>query len=186
MYNPNNVTQHLGVEYDGVLTCATKTHEPKRYSSRVGIHDNYFSIDRPEGFVQRSDAELEVPMRVIQTETVEIHEDVRLRSLREDFLLDEVPWQYPGDFSELEANLSWLNSLSSKAIYKPELSGRLDPTTSTLHFILDKVKANPRRVVFAEGEDDRVIRAAIQFRDAGYGEPVLIGRDFGRGGTIRS
>ena len=70
--------------------------------------------------------------------------------------------------------------------YKRELSGRLDPTTSTLHFILDKVKANPRRVVFAEGEDDRVIRAAIQFRDAGYGEPVLIGRDFGRGGTIRS
>ena len=43
--------------------------------------------------------------------------------------------------------------------------------------ILDQVRSNPRRVVFAEGEDNRVIRAAVQFRNAGYGEPILIGRE---------
>ena len=61
--------------------------------------------------------------------------------------------------------------------YKRELSARLDPTSGSLQMILDQVRSNPKRVVFAEGEDDRVIRAAIQFRDAGYGEPILIGRE---------
>jgi malate dehydrogenase (oxaloacetate-decarboxylating)(NADP+) len=61
--------------------------------------------------------------------------------------------------------------------YRRELSARLDPTSSSLQLILDKVRANPRRVVFAEGEDDRVIRAAVQFKNAGYGEPILIGRE---------
>ena len=61
--------------------------------------------------------------------------------------------------------------------YKRELAARLDPTSGSLQMILDKVRSNPRRVVFAEGEDDRVIRAAIQFRNAGYGEPILIGRE---------
>ncbi len=40
-------------------------------------------------------------------------------------------------------------------------------------------KANPKRVVFAEGEEEVVLRAAIQFRDFGYGTPVLVGRDPG-------
>ena len=61
--------------------------------------------------------------------------------------------------------------------YKRELSARLDPTSGSLQMILDQVRSNPKRVVFAEGEDDRVIRAAIQFRNAGYGEPILIGRE---------
>ena len=62
-------------------------------------------------------------------------------------------------------------------VYKRELSARLDPTSSSLQMILDQVRSNPRRVVFAEGEDNRVIRAAVQFRNAGYGEPILIGRE---------
>ena len=61
--------------------------------------------------------------------------------------------------------------------YMRELSARLDPTSSSLQLILDQVRSNPRRVVFAEGEDDRVIRAAVQFKNAGYGEPILIGRE---------
>ena len=61
--------------------------------------------------------------------------------------------------------------------YRRELSARLDPTSSALQLILDQVRSNPRRVVFAEGEDDRVIRAAVQFQNAGYGKPVLIGRE---------
>src|SRR5262249_13565876 len=61
--------------------------------------------------------------------------------------------------------------------YESELSARLDPTAAGLHLIFEKLHANPRRVVFAEGEEERVIRAALAFRNAGYGTPVLIGRE---------
>ncbi|MCW5746597.1 MAG: NADP-dependent malic enzyme [Alphaproteobacteria bacterium] len=63
------------------------------------------------------------------------------------------------------------------AEYKRQLSGRLDPTTGWLQGLFEQVKANPRRIVFAEGEEERTIRAAVAFRDNGYGTPVLIGRD---------
>jgi malate dehydrogenase (oxaloacetate-decarboxylating)(NADP+) len=39
------------------------------------------------------------------------------------------------------------------------------------------VRENPRRVVFAEGEEQKVVRAAVAFRNAGYGRPILIGRE---------
>ena len=61
--------------------------------------------------------------------------------------------------------------------YKQQLSARLDPRVSTLQLIYEKLRANPRRTVFAEGEEDRIIRAAQSYRDAGYGTPILIGRD---------
>ncbi|WP_425407183.1 NADP-dependent malic enzyme [Hwanghaeella sp.] len=61
--------------------------------------------------------------------------------------------------------------------YRSELKSRLDPTASMLNLIFDKVRANPRRVIFAEGEEERAIRAAIAFRSEGYGTPVLIGRE---------
>ncbi|OYD86227.1 MULTISPECIES: NADP-dependent malic enzyme [Azospirillum] len=61
--------------------------------------------------------------------------------------------------------------------YRNALRTRLDPTADSLQLILEKVKANPRRVVFAEGEEERTIRAALAFRAAGFGTPVLIGRE---------
>ncbi len=61
--------------------------------------------------------------------------------------------------------------------YRQKLSARLDPAMSSLQFIYTRVSANPRRVVFAEGEEERVIRAAVAFRNAGYGMPILIGRE---------
>jgi malate dehydrogenase (oxaloacetate-decarboxylating)(NADP+) len=61
--------------------------------------------------------------------------------------------------------------------YARGLSGRLDPTANALDAIMDSVRANPRRVVFAEGEEEKAVRAAIAFRRAGYGTPVLIGRE---------
>jgi len=61
--------------------------------------------------------------------------------------------------------------------YRKTLSARLDPTASTLQIIYDRISANKKRVVFAEGEEERVIRAALAFRNAGYGEPILIGRE---------
>jgi malate dehydrogenase (oxaloacetate-decarboxylating)(NADP+) len=61
--------------------------------------------------------------------------------------------------------------------YARELSGRLDPTAGALDAIMEEVRANPKRVVFAEGEEEKTVRAAVAFRNAGYGQPVLIGRE---------
>lgn len=60
--------------------------------------------------------------------------------------------------------------------YRTQLSARLDPTTSKLQFIFQRVQSENKRIVFAEGEEERVIRAALAFRNTGYGEPVLLGR----------
>lgn len=60
--------------------------------------------------------------------------------------------------------------------YRHSLKARLNPTTSVLTQVYETAKANPKRVVFAEAEEDVVLRAAIQFRDFGYGTPVLVGR----------
>jgi malate dehydrogenase (oxaloacetate-decarboxylating)(NADP+) len=61
--------------------------------------------------------------------------------------------------------------------YCRELSGRLDPTANALDAIMESVRGVPKRVVFAEGEEEKVVRAAVAFRNAGYGTPVLIGRE---------
>jgi len=61
--------------------------------------------------------------------------------------------------------------------YTRELSGRLDPTANALDGISEAVRAHPGRVVFAEGEEEKIVRAAVAFRNAGYGTPVLIGRE---------
>ncbi len=60
--------------------------------------------------------------------------------------------------------------------YEARLSGRLDPAASILQTIFAKVKQQPKRVVFAEGEEDQVIHAAHAFLNAGLGQPVLVGR----------
>ncbi len=61
--------------------------------------------------------------------------------------------------------------------YKLELRARLDPTASSLQRIFDQVRANPKRVVFAEGEEEAVLRAALSYRDSGYGTPILVARE---------
>jgi len=61
--------------------------------------------------------------------------------------------------------------------YKVELQTRLLPAVGSLQMLFDQVRANPKRVVFAEGEEEKVIRAAQSYREAGYGDPVLIGRE---------
>ena len=62
--------------------------------------------------------------------------------------------------------------------YARDLSGRLDPTAGALDAIMESVRANPKRVVFAEGEEEKTVRAAVAFRNAGYGTP---GADRARG-----
>ncbi|WP_207912325.1 NADP-dependent malic enzyme [Frankia sp. BMG5.11] len=66
--------------------------------------------------------------------------------------------------------------ITDMAVYRQSLKARLNPTTSVLTRVYENAKANPKRVVFAEAEEDVVLRAAIQFRDFGYGTPILVGR----------
>ena len=61
--------------------------------------------------------------------------------------------------------------------YKIQLRGRLDPTTNIMNFIFKRIKDNPQRAIFAEGEEERIIRVAVQWRDNGYGTPILVGRE---------
>ncbi|TYC72378.1 NADP-dependent malic enzyme [Stappia sp. BW2] len=61
--------------------------------------------------------------------------------------------------------------------YKHQLSARRDPIAGTLQRIFSKVRQQPKRVVFAEGEEEPVIRAAASFVSQGLGEAILIGRE---------
>jgi len=63
------------------------------------------------------------------------------------------------------------------AAYGQELAARLDPTVAGLQRIFEKVRGSGKRVVFAEGEEQASIRAALAFQHAGYGTPVLVGRE---------
>ena len=60
--------------------------------------------------------------------------------------------------------------------YRMSLKARLNPTTAALTNIYELARKEPRRMVFAEAEEEVVLRAAIQFRDFGYGTPILVGR----------
>ncbi|MBK5265116.1 MAG: NADP-dependent malic enzyme, partial [Alphaproteobacteria bacterium] len=64
--------------------------------------------------------------------------------------------------------------IKDMAAYRQSLRARLNPTTSALTLAYDSARAEPKRVVFAEAEEEVVLRAAIQFRDGGYGVPVLV------------
>jgi malate dehydrogenase (oxaloacetate-decarboxylating)(NADP+) len=61
--------------------------------------------------------------------------------------------------------------------YVAQLSGRLDPIAGWLHSIFAQVRNAPRRIIFAEGEQPQVARAANSFLNMGLGQPVLIGRE---------
>src|ERR671921_2511636 len=61
--------------------------------------------------------------------------------------------------------------------YKAQLSARRDPVAGTLNRIFERVRRFPKRVVFAEGEEEQVIRAAISFVNQGLGTAILVGRE---------
>jgi malate dehydrogenase (oxaloacetate-decarboxylating)(NADP+) len=61
--------------------------------------------------------------------------------------------------------------------YSFQLSARLDPSALLFQRVTAAVRANPKRVVFAEGEEVSVIRAAAAFQNSGLGKALLIGRE---------
>jgi len=61
--------------------------------------------------------------------------------------------------------------------YKAQLSARRDPIAGALQRIIERVRRMPKRVVFAEGEEEQVIRAAYSFVSQGLGTAILVGRE---------
>jgi malate dehydrogenase (oxaloacetate-decarboxylating)(NADP+) len=61
--------------------------------------------------------------------------------------------------------------------YKAQLSARRDPVAGALQRIIERVRRYPKRVVFAEGEEEQVIRAAVSFAAQGLGTAILVGRE---------
>lgn len=61
--------------------------------------------------------------------------------------------------------------------YRTELTARRDPAAGLMQNIFERVRREPKRVVFAEGEEEQVIRAAHSFVNQGLGTAVLVGRE---------
>jgi malate dehydrogenase (oxaloacetate-decarboxylating)(NADP+) len=61
--------------------------------------------------------------------------------------------------------------------YKSQLSARRDPIAGAMQRIIERVRRAPKRVVFAEGEEEQVIRAAYSFVNQGLGAAILVGRE---------
>jgi malate dehydrogenase (oxaloacetate-decarboxylating)(NADP+) len=61
--------------------------------------------------------------------------------------------------------------------YKDELTNRLDPSMSVMQGINAKVRKNPKKVIFAEGEDENMLKAAVEFGKNKLGIPILIGAE---------
>src|SRR5215213_4990846 len=61
--------------------------------------------------------------------------------------------------------------------YKHTLRSRRDPIAGVLARVFDRLKRSPKRVVFAEGEEEQVIRAAAAFVEQGLGSVLLVGRE---------
>lgn len=64
-----------------------------------------------------------------------------------------------------------------EAEYRAQLSARRDPVAGVLNRIYERVKRLTRTVVFAEGEEEQVMRAAVSFTTQGLGRGVLVGRE---------
>jgi malate dehydrogenase (oxaloacetate-decarboxylating)(NADP+) len=68
-------------------------------------------------------------------------------------------------------------TISDLELYARELSARRDPVASTLQRIYDRVRKQPKRMVFAEGEEEQVMRAALAYVNQGLGDAILVGRE---------
>ena len=62
-------------------------------------------------------------------------------------------------------------------IYKEQLKQRLDPTVTIMQGINSFIKKNQKRIVFADGEDENNLKAAIAFKNSKLGIPILVGKE---------
>ena len=62
-------------------------------------------------------------------------------------------------------------------IYQEQLKQRLDPTVTIMQGINTYIKKNKKKIVFADGEDENTLKAAIAFKNSKLGTPILIGKE---------
>ena len=62
-------------------------------------------------------------------------------------------------------------------IYSDQLKQRLDPSVTIMQGINSQIKKNQKRVVFADGEDENTLKAAIAFQKSGFGIPILVAKE---------
>ena len=62
-------------------------------------------------------------------------------------------------------------------LYKEQLKQRLDPTVTIMQGINSFIKKNQKRIVFADGEDENTLKAAIAFKNSKLGIPILVGKE---------
>jgi len=62
-------------------------------------------------------------------------------------------------------------------IYKEQLKQRLDPSVTIMQGINSQIKKNQKIVVFADGEDENTLKAAIAFKNSGLGTPVIVAKE---------
>jgi malate dehydrogenase (oxaloacetate-decarboxylating)(NADP+) len=61
-------------------------------------------------------------------------------------------------------------------VYKDQLKQRLDPSVTIMQGINSHIKKNQKKIVFADGEDENTLKAAIAFKNSKLGIPILIGK----------
>lgn len=59
--------------------------------------------------------------------------------------------------------------------YQKELHARLNPSYNMMSVLFKRLQSKPKRIIFADGNEESAVRAAISWRDFGYGTPVLLG-----------
>ena len=61
-------------------------------------------------------------------------------------------------------------------VYKDQLKQRLDPSVTIMQGINSHIKKNLKKIVFADGEDENTLKAAIAFKNSKLGVPILVGK----------
>jgi len=62
-------------------------------------------------------------------------------------------------------------------VYSEQLKQRLDPSVTIMQGINSKIKKNKKRVVFADGEDENTLKAAIAFKNSNFGTPIIVAKE---------
>jgi malate dehydrogenase (oxaloacetate-decarboxylating)(NADP+) len=76
----------------------------------------------------------------------------------------------------ISSGVAKVKTLNIKS-YKSELAGRLNPASSYMHLVYERIQhSEMQRIVFAEGEEEEVIKAAMAMRDENYCQPIIVGR----------
>ena len=63
------------------------------------------------------------------------------------------------------------------AAYELSLKTRMDPTASILRSLTERARVSQARMIFAEGDDPRTLRAAVMYQRSGFGKALVVGRE---------